>query len=154
LTSLNIIFGIIIDAFADQRNEKNLRDNDAYGKCFVCGFTRNEIEKKISFEKHTNTIHDPWNYIYYRYYLHSVKNEDYTGIENYVRKNQETHSIKWIPVNKTLVLEDDQSKLNKLMLQLTEITLTTEKYMPQDDNRSQKSSRSANSNYAAKSVNN
>jgi hypothetical protein len=43
---LNLIFGIIIDAFADMRDEKNWIEEDVKEKCFICGKLRFEFESK------------------------------------------------------------------------------------------------------------
>ena len=43
---LNLIFGIIIDAFADMRDEKNYIEEDIKDKCFICGLSRFEFEIK------------------------------------------------------------------------------------------------------------
>lgn len=34
---LNLIFGVIIDTFADLRSEKNAKDENLRNTCFICG---------------------------------------------------------------------------------------------------------------------
>ena len=43
---LNLLFGIIIDAFASLRDERNETDEDVTGRCFICGLSRFEFEVK------------------------------------------------------------------------------------------------------------
>ena len=40
---MNIIFGIIIDTFAELRDKKNLLDDDMNNVCFICNLHRNEV---------------------------------------------------------------------------------------------------------------
>ena len=43
---LNLIFGIIIDAFAEMRDKKKEIDDDTKEHCFICGITKFEFETK------------------------------------------------------------------------------------------------------------
>ena len=43
---LNLLFGIIIDAFADLRDERNMIEEDIREKCFICGLRRFDFEIK------------------------------------------------------------------------------------------------------------
>ena len=40
---LNIIFGIIIDTFAELRDEKSRIDEDMKNICFICGLDRYDV---------------------------------------------------------------------------------------------------------------
>jgi hypothetical protein len=44
IISLNIIFGIIIDTFADLRDQESERNKDMENSCFVCGFGKKDYE--------------------------------------------------------------------------------------------------------------
>jgi hypothetical protein len=44
IISLNIVFGIIIDTFAELRDDETLRDKDRENCCFVCGFGKKDYE--------------------------------------------------------------------------------------------------------------
>jgi Ion transport protein len=44
IISLNIIFGIIIDTFAELRDDETARDKDRENICFVCGFVKKDYE--------------------------------------------------------------------------------------------------------------
>ena len=50
---LNLIFGVIIDTFADLRNEKQKKDDIIRNTCFICGLERRSFDNRsISFETH------------------------------------------------------------------------------------------------------
>ena len=40
---MNIMFGIIIDTFAELRDQKNVLDDDMNNVCFICNLHRNEV---------------------------------------------------------------------------------------------------------------
>lgn len=41
---LNLVFAIIIDAFADIRNKHSKKEEDINDRCFICGISRVEFE--------------------------------------------------------------------------------------------------------------
>ena len=43
---LNLLFGIIIDAFGNLRDERKFIDEDVRDKCFICGYSRFTFEAK------------------------------------------------------------------------------------------------------------
>ena len=64
---LNLIFGVIIDTFADLRNEKQKKDDIIRNTCFICGLERRSFDNRsISFETHiqvsfeVNTVCTPF----------------------------------------------------------------------------------------------
>jgi inositol 1,4,5-triphosphate receptor type 1/inositol 1,4,5-triphosphate receptor type 3 len=51
----NIISGIMIDTFAELRDQRQKIEDDMKNFCFICGIERATLEKNnISFEEHTN----------------------------------------------------------------------------------------------------
>jgi len=102
---LNIIFGIIIDTFADLRDQKTLKDYDEKNQCFICNLERTAFEKKgESFEVHTKSEHFVWNYVYYLIYLRTKKKLDFTGTESYVYEKFENEDLSWFPIQRALSL--------------------------------------------------
>lgn len=85
---LNIIFGIIVNTFAQLRDEKATNDDDMLNKCFICNFDRLEFDKNSEggFERHIAKDHNLWEYVYYLVYLEAKDASDYTGIESYVNE--------------------------------------------------------------------
>lgn len=52
-TLLNIIFGIIIDTFAELRDAKNKIDEDIRNKCFICSLDRYTFDRNANgFDEH------------------------------------------------------------------------------------------------------
>lgn len=82
---LNIIFGIIIDTFADLRDKRNTMEEDMKNVCFICGIERDEFDQFADgFEKHIERDHHLWNYLFYLYHLNITDETEYNGIESYV----------------------------------------------------------------------
>ena len=46
---VNLIFGVIIDTFADLRSEKQQKDEILKNTCFICGMTFSTYEFKLLF---------------------------------------------------------------------------------------------------------
>ncbi len=84
---LNIIFGLIIDTFAQLRDEKNMREQELRGECFICGISRDEVESiNQSFKEHIQDYHNVWNYFYYAIYINTKPNIDMNGTQLYINK--------------------------------------------------------------------
>jgi hypothetical protein len=95
---LSIIFGIIIDAFAELRDQ-SLRDaNDRKNVCFICGATREQLEKKRkNFSEHTTREHNLWTYVDYIIGLKFVDLQDTNAVNSYVIDQVEKKQIAWFP---------------------------------------------------------
>ncbi|CAD8205015.1 unnamed protein product [Paramecium pentaurelia] len=103
---LNIIFGIIIDTFAELRDQKNQKDFDSQNRCYICDLTRTIFEKEgISFDNHVQKYHNPWNYLAYLLYLKVKQKTEHTGTESYVYSKFLQNDISWLPIQKALDLE-------------------------------------------------
>lgn len=105
---LNLIFGVIIDTFADLRSEKQKKEEILKTTCFICcechgrthhaeqricspgtcvltGLERDKFDNKtVSFEEHIKLEHNIWNYLYFIVLLREKNKTDYTGPESYV----------------------------------------------------------------------
>lgn len=103
---LNIIFGIIVDTFAELRDQKNKKDFDIKNNCFICNKERSLFEKVgISFNKHAKKEHNPWNYLFFVIHLQLKDPNDYNGTESYVANKLKTKDISWFPIERSLSLE-------------------------------------------------
>jgi hypothetical protein len=95
---LNILFGIIIDTFAQLREKKKTIDDDMKNKCFICNFDRFTFDKEANgFEDHITKDHCLWFYVYYIVHLQSKDTTDHSGIESYVNKMYNDNNICWVP---------------------------------------------------------
>lgn len=114
---LNIIFGIIVNTFAQLRDDKATNDNDMLNRCYICNFDRLTFDKsggEGGFERHITKDHYLWEYVYYIVYLDSKDSSDYDGVESHVKGSIEgaEGDISWVPRSKALclmhILEDDE----------------------------------------------
>mmetsp|Transcript_35283 Transcript_35283/g.31725 ORF Transcript_35283/g.31725 Transcript_35283/m.31725 type:complete len:232 (+) Transcript_35283:328-1023(+) len=96
---LNIIFGIIIDTFAELRDEKGIKDYDNNNRCYICNIDRTSFEKEgKSFVKHTRKEHFIWYYLYYIVYLKAKHRFEYNGTESYIQEKLSNDDLSWFPI--------------------------------------------------------
>lgn len=106
---LNLIFGVIIDTFADLRSEKQRKEEILKTTCFICGACENEAaqtvhevqvliqtnvlaglerdkfdNKTVTFEEHIKSEHNMWHYLYFLVLVRVKDPTEYTGPESYV----------------------------------------------------------------------
>ena len=73
--------------------------------CFVCGNTRMEFGKKNeNFNKHIKSVHDPWRYVFYIYYLKDKGESELSGIEYEAWMGFVQKETGWLPIGKTITL--------------------------------------------------
>jgi hypothetical protein len=95
---LSIVFGIIIDTFAELREEYHHLEHDKLNKCFICGATRESLEKNcVNFHKHVTKDHYIWTYAEYIIGLKFVDPQETNAINSYVISMIEQKSISWFP---------------------------------------------------------
>ena len=58
----------------------------------------------MNFDKHLTEQHDPWNYVYYIYYMKEKGDDDLTGLEYHAWSLYEDKDTEWIPIGDTLYL--------------------------------------------------
>ncbi|KAK7067485.1 Inositol 1,4,5-trisphosphate receptor type 1, partial [Halocaridina rubra] len=95
---LNLIFGVIIDTFADLRSEKQNSEEILKNSCFICGLKRASFDNKaVNFEDHIKREHNMWHYLYF-YVLVRVKDPtEFTGPESYVYTLVQDKDLNWFP---------------------------------------------------------
>jgi len=127
----NLIFGVIIDTFADLRAEKNRKDNMLKNTCFICGLQRSEFEnKEVTFEFHISREHNLWHYLYFIVHLNTKDTTEFTGPESYVYKmtSSKPPDLEWFPRLRCMSLhsaddtEPEQNEIKDLREQLAETT--------------------------------
>lgn len=98
ISTLELLFGIIIDTFAELREEQTKIDIDRRDVCLICGAKRDELEKDgTNFDKH---VEDDHNYINYINYIIKLKYEDIQNlnkIDSFVYELLAQKSVSWIP---------------------------------------------------------
>ncbi len=84
---LNLIFGVIIDTFADLRSEKQQKEEVIKNSCFICGLERKAFDNKhVTFEEHVRYEHNMWHYLYFIVLIKVKDPTDFTGPESYVHQ--------------------------------------------------------------------
>ncbi|XP_030076286.1 inositol 1,4,5-trisphosphate-gated calcium channel ITPR3 isoform X1 [Microcaecilia unicolor] len=132
---LNLIFGVIIDTFADLRSEKQKKEEVLKTTCFICGLERDKFDNKtVSFEEHIKEEHNIWNYLYFIVLVRVKNKTDYTGPESYVAQMIKSKNLDWFPRMRAMSLVTNegegeqneirclQDKLNSTMRLVTHLT--------------------------------
>ena len=102
---LNIVFGIIIDTFADLRVQKKEKEDDMLNSCFICSIDRAEFDRHaFGFHHHVMFEHNTWNYVYLLAHLHSKPRTEMTGVEDYLRERVASSDLSFFPLHKSLSL--------------------------------------------------
>jgi hypothetical protein len=94
----NVSFGIIIDTYAELRDQEARLMEDVYASCFVCGVTRGKLEMRgESFLAHIKDKHSLFNYICYVVYL---KHKNCSGTEAIIKAQISRFDTSFFPLDK------------------------------------------------------
>ena len=111
---LNLIFGIIIDAFADMRDARNRAETDVKERCFICNLNRFEFEtKNKSWFDHTQKEHNAFAYLYFILYVQHKPDDQCTGVEKYVKKLVQQEDPRFFPNGECLAIGQGTSDPEK-----------------------------------------
>ncbi|XP_037535811.1 inositol 1,4,5-trisphosphate receptor type 1 [Nematolebias whitei] len=114
---LNLIFGVIIDTFADLRSEKQKKEEVLKTTCFICGLERDKFDNKtVTFEEHFKEEHNMWHYLYFIVLVKVKDSTEYTGPESYVAEMIKEHNLDWFPRMRamSLVSSDAEGEQNEI----------------------------------------
>nr|XP_054595618.1 inositol 1,4,5-trisphosphate receptor type 1 isoform X2 [Nothobranchius furzeri] len=114
---LNLIFGVIIDTFADLRSEKQKKEEILKTSCFICGLERDKFDNKtVTFEEHIKEEHNMWHYLYFIVLVKVKDSTEYTGPESYVAEMIKEHNLDWFPRMRamSLVSSDAEGEQNEI----------------------------------------
>jgi len=101
---LNIIFGIIIDTFAQLRDRKNAVMLNINNVCYVCGKERGEIEQRgRGWTYHFLCEHSPFAYLAFLIYIKEMPIVDCAGIEKYTKEKLEKKDSSFMPMSSKLL---------------------------------------------------
>ncbi|XP_030632117.1 inositol 1,4,5-trisphosphate receptor type 1 [Chanos chanos] len=114
---LNLIFGVIIDTFADLRSEKQKKEEVLKTTCFICGLERDKFDNKtVTFEEHIKVEHNMWHYLFFIVLVKVKDSTEYTGPESYVAEMIREHNLDWFPRMRamSLVSSDAEGEQNEI----------------------------------------
>jgi hypothetical protein len=129
---LNVIFGIVIDTFGNLRAEKDDRQTDTKGFCFICGIDKQVFDRASDgvqgFTVHIKSDHNMWNYLFFIIYIWEQDKDDDDGLEQFVRRSIEVNDINWFPMSRAMRLNVEESEEEQLLKGIHEdIDLTESK---------------------------
>ena len=114
ITAIDLVFGIIIRAFANLRDVEQKHDNDRKNHCFICHVNKNSLEKnRQNFEEHRNKIHYLWNYVDYMITLKFSDVHDLNAINSYAAEKLVNKYISWLPTYKDLETKGKNGENNE-----------------------------------------
>ena len=109
---LNVIFGIIIDAFGNMRENSNKLLEDIENKCYICGLPKFELDTKgEGWYRHIYESHNVYNYLYFLIYLDKKDIGDCSGVEKYAKELSQKNDISFFPICRAMSIEE--RKLSK-----------------------------------------
>ncbi|XP_059161303.1 inositol 1,4,5-trisphosphate receptor type 1-like isoform X4 [Physella acuta] len=125
---LNLIFGVIIDTFADLRSEKQTKDEILRNTCFICGLDRAAFDNRsVTFEDHVKHEHNMWHYLYFIVLVRVKDPTEFTGPESYVDAMIKERNLEWFPRMRAMSLaaEDSEGEQNEIRNLQAQLDLTT-----------------------------
>jgi hypothetical protein len=106
---LNVVFGIIIDAFGDLRDERSSVDQDVNNNCLICGRDRSTIDLRgETWKRHVTEVHSYTNYLHFLLYVRGLRLEDCSGLEKYVKDLVERSDVSFLPHSSAMLAETDK----------------------------------------------
>ena len=104
---LNIVFGIIVDTFAELREQREFVETDQESKCFVCGIDSNEFDRVDpgGFEHHVKAEHNMWNYVFFMHFLKMKPRDELNGAEDYCLSRIEDNDYSFFPMGRASTLD-------------------------------------------------
>jgi len=105
---LNLIFGIIVDTFAELRTESDHQRHDMRNMCTVCSIDRNTLDRQTEagFAGHISEEHNMWHYVYLMAYLFAKDPIHYTGHESYVAACIKAQETSFFPLRRAIELSE------------------------------------------------
>ena len=100
LVMLNIINGIIVDTFQEQREKNNIRNDAKLNRCFICHHERQYIEKNgFNSSVHMYNNHSYRNYFDYLISIQKQNKLDLNSLDFEIWKKMEMEKTDFFPKN-------------------------------------------------------
>ncbi|OQS05671.1 ankyrin-1-like [Thraustotheca clavata] len=128
---INVIMGIIIDAFGALREAAEAKERTALNSCIVCNTSKDDIEYagirmglRDNFTRHTQEEHNLWYYFFFIMYLNATPVTDMNGTESFVYQKIQAKEMSWIPKNRDTANDSDIEQLKDQVARLQELIET------------------------------
>jgi hypothetical protein len=104
---LNILFGIIIDSFADKRAQDAEIKAEVQDMCFICGITKStfEVEGK-PWHEHIYSHHNLHAYLAFIIYVEGKPKSECSGMEKRVKDCRERGNVDFFPINRCAAIKN------------------------------------------------
>ena len=104
LVMLNIINGIIVDTFQEQREQQNERNDAQLNKCYICNVERQTVEKEgDNFTYHNEVKHSYINYFQYLLSIRKTNAQDLNSLDFSISDKIEKERTDFFPKSKDYV---------------------------------------------------
>jgi inositol 1,4,5-triphosphate receptor type 3 len=145
---LNVVFGIIIDTFSELRSDKNERLTKTTNFCFICGIDKLKFDRAsdgaTGFKDHITHDHYMWDYLFFIVFIWLQDKDDDDGLEYYVRDLIDNEDIKWFPMNKAMVFDENDNEDESLTEQIASANKSLESMVTDQSTAIRESLESAN----------
>jgi hypothetical protein len=95
---LNLVFGIIIDTFAERRFDRQEKDANKKQFCFVCDVSRRKFDQLgIGFKHHTEREHSYEHILFFLIFVFETPPTQRSHAEKLVFRCWEENDISWMP---------------------------------------------------------
>lgn len=130
---MNVIFGIIIDTFADLRTVQQSKHEDMKTVCFICNIPRTTFDQKgEGFETHVAYDHNMWAYVNFLVHIRLKEKTELTGLESDVWAKIVESNTSFFPLHKALCVEghdveeerekqEAEERMNRLLVDMASI---------------------------------
>jgi hypothetical protein len=106
---LQVIFGIILDAFGGMRDKRSDLMEDINNKCFICGTDRSDLELYgKGWKYHFQNEHSPYAYLSFLVYLLDKDKADCSGVEKFAKEKLEKIDTTFLPSTSKLLATHKQ----------------------------------------------
>jgi inositol 1,4,5-triphosphate receptor type 1/inositol 1,4,5-triphosphate receptor type 3 len=101
---LNIINGIIVDTFQEQREQQNERNDAQLNKCYICNVERQTVEKEgDNFTYHNEVKHSYINYFQYLLSIRKTNAQDLNSLDFSISDKIDKERTDFFPKSKDYV---------------------------------------------------
>lgn len=103
---LNVVFGIILDSFAQIRDRQAKIQSDIASHCYICSLPADAFNwKGLGFDEHIKRDHNMYIYVYLFAHLQHKDPDDFTATEQYIFEKYQKKETDFFPLHKALVLD-------------------------------------------------